>query len=235
MDTPSTRSLTGRMPVCTLLMVGGTLLVAAFPGWANGLRYDRQAILAGQVWRLFTGHGVHFSPSHLLFDTLVLGLAGWMIEVRRVAGFGWLCLLAPWVINLALLICAPDLRYGGGLSGLATCALVFLALDGLADPSAWRWACWLTLLGVGGTILWEMQTGHLLLATIDPGTAVVCTASHLAGAVTGLISYSLSTSVRSSARSGSLCAATRQSWVLGRAKACCNHFRAAGRLPSRHS
>jgi len=235
MDTPSTFHLIRRAPLITLLMAGGALMVAGFPGGSAWLMYDRQAILRGEFWRLFTGHWVHFSTSHLLYDTLALGLAGAMLEARRTPGFGRLCLLAPWVINLALLAGVPNLRYGGGLSGLATCALVYLALDGLRDASGWRWACGAALAGVTGKIVYEMLTGHLLFATINTGTAVVCPASHLAGALTALGFYSFSISGRSGARSGSLWAATRQSWELGRLKACLSHWRARGRLPKVHS
>jgi rhomboid family GlyGly-CTERM serine protease len=235
MDTPSKLPLIRRGPGITLLLAGGAWVVAAFPGWAGGLMYDRQAILDGELWRLFTGHWVHFSTSHLVCDTLALGLVGGMLEARRTPGCGRLCLLAPWVINLALLACVPNLRYGGGLSGLAACALVYLALDGLGDASWWRWACWLTLAAVAGKITYEMLTGRLLFATINPGTAVVCPASHLAGALTALVFYRFSISARRGARSGSLWAATRQSWELGRAKACLSHWRARGRLPKVHS
>ena len=145
----------------TLLMVVAALVVAAFPAWSGGLIYDRQAILRGECWRLFTGHWVHFSRSHLVYDTLALALAGGMLEARRTPGFGCLCLLAPWIINLMLLACVPDLRQCGGLSGLATCALVYLAVEGLGEASGWRWACWLTLAAVAGKIFWEMETGHL--------------------------------------------------------------------------
>jgi rhomboid family GlyGly-CTERM serine protease len=189
MDTPQPQTLSHRAPVLTLLMVGAALVVAGFPGWSAGLIYDRQAILAGEFWRLFTGHWVHFSTSHMLYDTLALGLAGGMLEARRLPHYGWLCLLAPWVINLALLAFDPRLRYGGGLSGLAVCTLVVLALDGLGDPSGWRWACRLILAGVAGKILFEMATGRLLFATINAGSVVVCPASHLAGALTGLAFY----------------------------------------------
>jgi rhomboid family GlyGly-CTERM serine protease len=189
MDTPPAPKLNLRVPALTLLMVGGALLVAAFPGWSAGLIYDRQAVLKGEIWRLFTGHWVHFSPSHLGFDLLALGLAGWMIQARGLPNFGWLCLLAPWGINLALLTFVPDLRQAGGLSGLATCFLVYLALDGWGDTGLWHWVCGLTLAGVVGKILLEWHTGHLLLATVQPGTVVVSTASHVAGALAGLMFY----------------------------------------------
>ena len=176
-----------RVPLVTLLLVGGALAAALGPGGSALLIYDRQAILSGEIWRLFTGHWVHFSMSHLVYDSLALGLAGWMIEARRVRCFGVLCLLAPWIIGLALLVACPNLRYYGGLSGLATCTLVYLALDGLGDRSVWCGVCMLLLAGVAAKIFFEARTGTMLFATIKSGTVEVATASHVAGALTALI------------------------------------------------
>ena len=39
---------------------------------AAWLAFDRQAILAGQVWRLWSGHLVHYSLHHALLDSSVL-------------------------------------------------------------------------------------------------------------------------------------------------------------------
>src|SRR5580698_8778088 len=89
------KSLTLRMPIMTMLAVGAAFVVAAVPEWSEWLVYDRRAILSGQIWRLFTGHWVHFSTSHLVYDSLALGIAGWMIETQKLRNFGWLCLLAP--------------------------------------------------------------------------------------------------------------------------------------------
>src|SRR4051812_25687175 len=44
------------------------------PGFKAWLIYDRAAILHGELWRLWTGHLVHFSNSHLLLDASVCGI-----------------------------------------------------------------------------------------------------------------------------------------------------------------
>jgi membrane associated rhomboid family serine protease len=137
MDTPSKLPLIRRGPGITLLLAGGAWVVAAFPGWAGGLMYDRQAILDGELWRLFTGHWVHFSTSHLVCDTLALGLVGGMLEARRTPGCGRLCLLAPWVINLALLACATAAACPGWPP---------------APSCTWRWTVWATHRGGVGPV-----------------------------------------------------------------------------------
>src|SRR5690242_17553463 len=85
-------------------------LALAPDGVASGLAFDRQAILAGEIWRLWTGHLVHFSPLHALVDTAVLFLVSG-IAVRE-TGTRSTCLAlaagAP-LISLGLLLVAPEL------------------------------------------------------------------------------------------------------------------------------
>src|SRR5580692_5128194 len=130
MDTSQFQSLGRRLPVVTMLVVGGALLVAVFPGWASWLVYDRAAICSGEIWRMFTGHWIHFSSSHLVYDLLALGVAGWIIEAKGLPHFAPLCLIAPWLISAALLVLEPHLEVFGGLSALATTAIVYLTLFG---------------------------------------------------------------------------------------------------------
>ena len=174
-------------PVITLLLLGAALAVAWCPGLAPALIYDRPAILAGESWRLFTGHWVHFSSAHLAFDLVALGVAGAIAETRSTPRFGWLCLVAPWSIGAVTLVLAPDMRYCGGLSGLAVAVLVLLALSGLGDSRGWRRVWLAVLIGVAAKLGYELVTGHTAFADPSAGGAVVCVASHFAGAGTALI------------------------------------------------
>lgn len=178
-----------RIPVLTLLLIGGALAVAAVPGCTPWLVYDRPAILSGQVWRMFTGHWVHFSLRHLVYDMAPLGVAGWIIERRGLPGFGWLCALAPWAISAALLVLEPQMIICGGLSGLATAALVYLALCGLSDPPPWRWVCGAALLALAGKTAFELAAGRTVLDTLAGLPVVVSATSHVAGAASGLAVY----------------------------------------------
>jgi len=140
-DTTKPPKLIRKLPVITTLMVGSGVVIALFPSWSSWLIYDRSAILSGEIWRMFTGHLVHFSPSHLVYDLLALGIAGWIIETQKLPHFGWLCLLTPWLISAILLLFEPHMKLFGGLSALATTAIVYLALFGLHDAAPWRWVC----------------------------------------------------------------------------------------------
>src|SRR5947208_1629568 len=111
-----------KIPIVTLIVVSLSAVVYLLPVGPQ-LVYDRSAILNGEWWRLVTGHWVHFSSEHFLYDTAAFGIAGWMIESRRQRNFGGLCVLAAFVISAAMLLFNPQLEVCGGLSGLAIAAV----------------------------------------------------------------------------------------------------------------
>jgi rhomboid family GlyGly-CTERM serine protease len=90
-------------------------------GVAAGLAYDRHALLAGQVWRAWTGHLVHFGWQHALADGMML-----LVATAIVAHFrGWGVTALVWLagaplVSLGLLATAPDLQVYRGASGMAT-------------------------------------------------------------------------------------------------------------------
>jgi rhomboid family GlyGly-CTERM serine protease len=172
-----------------LLMVSAVTIIARLPEWSSWLVYDRSAIFSGQVWRLFTGHWVHFSTSHLFYDSLALGIAGWIIETQKLPNFGWMCLIAPWLISSVLLVVEPRMELFGGLSALATAAVVYLALYGLGDAGPWRWICLATLLGFVCKTIYEVVTGDMLFVAAGNDAVTVSTASHIAGALVAVGFY----------------------------------------------
>lgn len=190
MDAPTPPGLSRRLPVVTALMLGSGLGAALFPGLSTWLIYDRSAILSGELWRLFTGHWVHFSTSHLVYDLSAFGIAGWIIESKGLPQFGWLCLLAPWLISAVLLLLEPQLMFFGGFSALATAAIAYLALCGLPDPAPWRWICLAALLGIAGKTLLELMTGRMIFATVGNAPVSVSVTSHIAAAVVALLFFS---------------------------------------------
>lgn len=113
-----------------LACVGLALGPPALNAW---LAYDRQAILGNEIWRLWSGHLVHFSVRHALADALVFlllaALAEREIGSRRLAVC--LALGAP-AISLGLLLAAPGLSHYRGASGIAVTVAI------LAGAALWR-------------------------------------------------------------------------------------------------
>lgn len=181
-----------RFPAITLLVVTAAVIVHACPGLGQVLVYDRSAIANGELWRLVTGQWVHFSMRHLLYDSLAFGIAGWMIEWRTYPNFGWLCGIAPLVIGMGLFLSEPHLEIYGGLSGVATAAVVFLALWGLEERGAWRWICLIALVATVGKILFESLTGHFVFLKQEDHSIILAPASHICGALTALTIYAWS-------------------------------------------
>lgn len=120
-----------RLPVCTLSVLLMSLIGSLWPAAGGSLVYERQAILEGELWRLVTGHLVHFSSLHLAADLLVFGGAGLLIEREQGGRAAYLYLTTAGVIGCALLLFEPQLDRFGGLSGLAYGSVVYLAMSNL--------------------------------------------------------------------------------------------------------
>jgi rhomboid family GlyGly-CTERM serine protease len=150
----------------------------------QALLYDRGAVFHGQLWRLWTGHLVHFSASHLGWNLLVVALAGAWIECSGFRARGWFAAAAPLAISLALLVGEPTLGSYGGLSGVATAAVAF------ACASEWRRgagrALWCTALGlIGIKTAWEYWGAGSLFAHYTSAAVRTVPLSHLSGACFG--------------------------------------------------
>ena len=170
------------------LVVVFALAVYLLPSVGAALVYDRSAIFTGELWRLVTGHWVHFSASHLFYDATVLGITGWIIESRGYRYFAALCLLSALSISLVMLVLLPDMAYYGGLSGIAMASTVYLALQGLREPSPWRGVSLFVLLLCIGKIIVDATIGHFALVVFE-GDLVVVPLSHLVGAASGFVLY----------------------------------------------
>lgn len=158
-------------------MIGGPQLVL----W---LRYDRQAILDGEVWRLLTAHIVHLGWQHLLMNLaglfLIWLLFGRLLDTPRWALVTLACALG---VGVGLLLLHPGIEWYVGMSGLLHGMFVAGALASLA--AGYR-AELLLLALLAGKLAWEQLVGPLPGSEGLAGGRVVVDA-HLYGAVTGLV------------------------------------------------
>ncbi len=185
-----------KQPAALLIRLGATLGIAAaagaafvWPRLAGVLIYQRADILAGQAWRIWTGHLVHYTASHLIWDLAVFLAAGLWLERIAPRLTRWFYLLAPPAISAALLWGEPALERYAGLSGLAAGLLVLLALvqlqPGTNEPR-WFWISVLALVAL--KVVVETSTGNPLLARFDTDVKVVPLA-HLAGIACALVAF----------------------------------------------
>jgi membrane associated rhomboid family serine protease len=102
--------------------VGVTCLLLAWAGEpiSAGLAWERAAILHGELWRLLSGHLVHYSVSHAGADALVL-LAMGLVAEPAVGSRRFAIMLGGGaaLVSLGLLALAPALHEYRGASALA--------------------------------------------------------------------------------------------------------------------
>lgn len=168
--------LLGGLAAAILLpqLLGGTAV-------SDALRYDRDAIAAGQFLRLVTGQFVHLDLLHAFANVagavMIWALVGAALSVR-----GWLVVVAVSVATVAagLWWFSPAIEWYVGASGMLHGLLVGGAMDQArgADPLA-RWV----LVIVSIKLVWEQLVGPLPFA----GDSVVVIDAHLYGALGGLL------------------------------------------------
>jgi rhomboid family GlyGly-CTERM serine protease len=146
------------------------------------MRYERTEVLAGEYWRLVTGHLVHGNPAHLLLNMLGLGLIAALFS-RDYTLRQWLIvlLLSAIAIDAGFVLFEPQLQWYVGLSGILHGALA-------AGAVAW-WrhetkplALALTTVLIG-KLTWEQWQGALPLS----GDMPVIVDAHLYGAIGGFV------------------------------------------------
>ena len=152
------------------------------------LEFDRQALLAGDIWRLWTCHLVHYTPQHALLDGAVAAVAG-LIAARRLGlrtvgkalAFGAPC------IALGLLLAAPELGYYRGASAIAVMLAVMAGLSLWRDADA-RSRAVLMLMAVAlpAKVVAEAVGWTRGWAGLPPDVAIAWQA-HLLGCVAGVI------------------------------------------------
>jgi len=120
-----------------LLPVALGLLTVLPEGGQVALAWERNSLVAGEWWRLWTGHAVHHGLPHALVNGVSLSLLGlWLVR-----GGGWrgralllaVALAAP-LLSLGLLATAPGMGDYRGASGLVAMLMALAAMD------AWRLA-----------------------------------------------------------------------------------------------
>lgn len=169
-----------------LLLAGVLVLMQWLAGSAwEQVRYDRQAILAGELLRLATAHLIHLDFTHLGWNLAGLALVAWLFG-REFRAPEWALILASSTVavDLGFLWLEPQLEWYVGFSGV---------LHGLmaAGLCAWLWRTPDSLTALVATVFaaklaWEHFAGPLPFTAGSLDVPVVHQ-SHSYGAVGGAV------------------------------------------------
>src|SRR5688572_2133210 len=111
-----------KVPICTILITLGTLLLGSFPDAAGALTANRDLIAAGNWWRLFSGNFAHWTFQHMVWDLLMFAVLGALAEIDCRKRFAALTALAAALCPFAVFAWSPEIQFYRGLSGI-DCAL----------------------------------------------------------------------------------------------------------------
>jgi rhomboid family GlyGly-CTERM serine protease len=154
------------------------------------LQYDRRAIADGELWRVVTGHAVHFGLEHFAWDAAVfalLALLCWRLDPRRLLlSLGGAMLAIPAV----LWTLRPGLETYRGLSGLDSALYVTAAIA--LGQRLWTEgrrrlgiAAFASVAALAAKVAYELLTGQTLFVDAAALGFVPVPLAHAAGAVAG--------------------------------------------------
>ena len=171
-----------------LVIIVASLLALSGEWGRELLRYDRDAIAGGELWRLVSGHFVHLGLSHWVYNGIGLSLI-WVLVGQFLRSRQWLLVTCVSIlcIDAGFWILEPQLQWYVGLSGLQHGYLVAGILAGFKERRVE-----MTVLGavIFGKLVYEQLIGPMPGSEFSSGGAVV-TAAHLYGAIGGLIAVAI--------------------------------------------
>ena len=169
--------------VTALLLLSAILQVS---GLTPLLRYSRDAIAAGEIWRLITGHLLHLGAPHFVLNAMGTVLAAALVGAQlRPLAWAQVWLACALSVSVGLWFLQPGVGWYVGLSGVLHGLIVAGAVTGLGDYRERLFAA-AVLAAIAAKLGWEQWSGAM------PGTAAlaggsVITEAHLYGAVGGLL------------------------------------------------
>lgn len=175
-----------RAPV-SLLLAFACIALAFAPETAQRLlAYDRSAILAGEAWRLWTGHLVHFSHMHALVDGIVLYAMASLAE-REFGSRSLACALAlaALAISLVLLAFVPSLFEYRGASALAVLVAVMAVTSVWNDERSHAFVMLIAAAYVLKTLVDALSASPS--SSILPDGVNVAWQAHVCGAIAGAL------------------------------------------------
>jgi len=178
-----------RIPIHTIVVLALCIASSKVNALSSLFVYDREAIFRGELWRLITSHFVHFGDMHLIYNLIVFGIAGWIIEYKQYRYFKLLCFVMACSISTTLIFFKPNMIYYGGLSGIACGSIIYCSLLCLREPSPWRNISMCTIIFLFVKISFETYNGGSLLPYWETLDFVPIPLSHIIGSLTAIILF----------------------------------------------
>jgi len=178
-----------RIPTFTIAVLALCIASSKVDTLASLFVYDRAAIFRGEVWRLVTSHFVHFGDMHLIYNVVVFGVIGWIIEHKGHKHFKLLCVLMACSISAILLIFKPNMIYFGGLSGIVCGSIAYCSLLCLRESSPWRTIAIFSIIFLIVKIGLETYNNGSLLPYWGAQDFVSIPLSHIAGSLTAFTAF----------------------------------------------
>ena len=166
------------------------LFLAAFPQLAPAFVFDRNAIAAGELWRLWTGHWVHFSSSHLWWNLAALTPIGTWLETERPGLLLRFSIIGAPLLSLGLWFLDPHMLTYGGLSGLGTGVVTLLGLTLCQNHGKTTTTGAIILTLVTLKLGSDITSGTAMLSTFSEPEIRPASPAHLLGTLLALISFS---------------------------------------------
>jgi rhomboid family GlyGly-CTERM serine protease len=160
-------------------------LALAGPGAVALLRYERAAVLGGQVWRLLSAHLVHADAAHLAWNLAGAALVWWLFAgefTRR--GWCFVMFASTVAIDLGFIFFEPQIEWYLGFSGVLHGCMAAGLVAWLAkarDPVTVA-----VTLVFAAKLVWEHFVGPLPFTSATLSLPVVVEA-HSFGAIGGSI------------------------------------------------
>lgn len=172
-----------------LLLAGACLLLGLGGDAARELlRYERDALLSGELWRLVTGHLVHLGWPHLWLNLIALIILGNLFTDVLARSHWWLgLLLSALAIDAGLFLINTAVVWYVGLSGVLHGIMLLGALHLVRQQVFIGVAL---LLGVLLKVAWEQWQGPLPF-TESAAAGPVLVDAHLYGALGGALTFAI--------------------------------------------
>lgn len=165
------------------------------------LEFSRTEIVAGEWWRVLTGHLTHWNADHLTWDLMMFVVLGAVFERRSRAGFLSVLVASAVAISAAVFWIQPEFELYRGLSGVDSGLFVAVCVGMLADARREKdrltFAVAVALLiGFVAKTVFEYATGTTLFVECAAAGFIPLALSHLSGAIAGAAVETVAISLR---------------------------------------